>query len=140
MTQDPYASPKADLDAARPAEVAQEKVKMPGTVIATIVLVAVLMVFEIIGVGADPSIKNFASLPISALILLGLVRGHALAWQCGIVIPTLFAIFGVIGVLAILDAKALPPAPLVGVAIPLAIYIAIPILPGVSSSRVFFGL
>jgi hypothetical protein len=139
--QDPYRPPKSDLEGAREHEVVRGDLKMPGTVIAAIVMVSVLMVLELYGLVREGGTQAVISVPISLLILWGLWRGHALAWQWGIVIPILLAIMVGLGLIALLgDSRVLGAAAWIGAVVPLLLYISIPVLLRFRRSRVFFGL
>jgi hypothetical protein len=144
MAENPYEAPKAEINLGAPAEIAPPDVKMPGTVIATIVIVSLMAVLSLIGlIRAPTSVTSAAGLAIYALILVGLIRGHALAWQWGIVIPTLFAVFVLLGMFMIFSRASrigLGFGELLVILVPLALYVSIPVLLSFKSSRRFFGL
>ena len=137
---DPYAPPKADVDAGAPAEIAASPQSMPGTVITAIVLVGVVVTFDLLSLLGRVAPLKLAEIPIEALIIVGLVRGHALAWQWGIIVPTL----AVLGGLALLG-PALSmfdgnPVAAALIFLLIAINVAIPIVLSTKSARIFYGL
>jgi hypothetical protein len=53
---------------------------MPGRSIAVIVLVSIYLLFSLLGALPNP-VTALVRIGVGALILVGLIRGHALAWQ-----------------------------------------------------------
>lgn len=139
MAENPYEAPKSEINAGAPAEIARPDMKMPGTVIATIVIVSLMAALSLVSLVRTNSPTSVAGLAIYGLILWGLIRGNALAWQWGIVIPTLFAVFALLGLIMI-STRGIMLVPLLIVLIPVLLYISIPVLLSFKSARRFFGL
>src|SRR5262249_21121315 len=97
MAENPYAPPRAEINAGAPAEIARADTKMPGTVIAAIVVVSIIALLSVLNLVRSGSLLSLFGVGIYALIVIGLIRGHALAWQWGIVIPTLFGLLAMVG-------------------------------------------
>jgi hypothetical protein len=135
----PYTPPRTD---AAPNTVDRPTGPMPGTVVAVIVLVSLFLLVELIAALANP-VSAAIGIGISALILVGLVRRHALAWQWGMIMPILAALFTLVTFLGVLAG-----APMVGAALLslvfmfliLAVEISIPVLLTLRRSRLYFGL
>jgi hypothetical protein len=140
MAENPYAPPQAEINAGAPAEIARASMKMPGTVIAAIVVVSIIALLSVLNLVRSGSILSLIGVAIYALILIGLIRGHALAWQWGIVIPTLFGILAAVGLFAGAGMGGLGLGELIILLIPLSLYLSIAVLLSRKSSRIFFGL
>jgi hypothetical protein len=109
---------------------------MPGTVIAAIVVVSLVALLSLVSFIRSPGGWSLFGIAIYTLILIGFVRGHALAWQWGIVIPSLFGVLGLIGVVTLGRVSLVELA----ILMPLLLYLSIPILLSFKTSRIFFGL
>jgi len=145
MSDNPYGPPKTDEAPPTRGElgqIARPTGGMPGTVIAVIVLASIYLLFSLVGALQNPG-WAVVQIPIGALILIGLVRRHALAWQWGMIMPIFAAIstlFGVIGVAA--------AGPLIGpmfvilvvLVLMLGVELGIPVLLSLRRSRLFYGL
>jgi hypothetical protein len=136
---DPFEPPRSDVDDG--ARGPTERGRMPGVVIAAIVIVAILGVRNLADLIYQASLGNAFGLVISALIIVGFVRGHALAWQWGIVIPTLMVLLTVIGLLALMNGPfGSNPVVMAVVGATLALYVSLPILLSMRPAKAFFGL
>ena len=137
----PYSPPRTD---ALPGaiEVVQPRLKIPGPVIAVVVLLSLYILLTIATVVGSP-LWLIIRLLIAALILVGLVRGHALAWQWGMIMPILSALFIGMSLFLLLTRHGLnftsSLVALLLVALLLG-HLAVPVLLSLRSSRVFFGL
>ena len=75
MAENPYAPPQAEINAGAPAEIARPDTKMPGTVIAAIIVVSVIALLSVVNLLRTGSILSLLGVGIYALILIGLIRG-----------------------------------------------------------------
>jgi hypothetical protein len=131
MEPNPFQPPKAELDAGAPIEIAATDGPMPGTVIAVIVLVAVEAALALVSF-------SFVSAVVCGVVIVGFARRHALAWQWGIVLPTLGIVLLALVLWAMGDH---PPALFVLVIVGgMALQAAIPVLLSFRASKIFFGL
>jgi hypothetical protein len=143
MAENPYAPPHKD-EAPTPTArgtIERSRPQMPGTVIAVIVLVSIYLLFTLVGALRNP-VLAVIELVIAVLILVGLVRRHALAWQWGMIIPVLAALGTLVQLGAVAGAGLAGPAALV-TSILLALLVlqlAIPVLLTLRSARLYFGL
>ena len=137
MTDNPYAPPKVDVDTGISASVDPADSRMPPPVLATVVIFAVIILLELIFTLATSG-RGIFQIGVSALILLGLIRGHALAWQWGRVIPVFIAVVVTAGL--VVEEGGRSPFLLGVAAIPIALFLSLPILLSYRSSRVWFGL
>jgi hypothetical protein len=144
MAENPYAPPSKDEAPPSPTAkgtIERPRPPMPGTVITVIVLVSIYLLVSLIGALRNP-VLAVVQLGIAALILVGLVRRHALAWQWGMIIPVLAALGTFAQSAAVAGAGLGGPATLV-LSILLALIVlqlAIPVLLTLHSSRIYFGL
>jgi hypothetical protein len=109
---------------------------MPPTVVAVIALVAFFIAVDLVDtVLRDQIIGGAISISIAVVIVLGLVRRHALAWQWGVFMPILAAL----NALAALGYAQGAVQRAMMLALLLA-NIAIPLLLTRSSARRYFGV
>ena len=121
--------------------VTRPKLAMPGPVIAVVVLIGYYVVFVLVGTvsavaTAQMSVPAGAgNIAVAVLVLLGMIFGHALAWQWGRVIPilALLALFGALADSTTTGAR-------VFVASAMVVMLSIPILLSLPSSRRWFAL
>ena len=144
MAENPYQAPKADINAGNPgvpAEVAVDPQKMPGTVIAALVFVCLLGSLEAVSVFVTGQIP-YIRFTISVLLVIGFLRGHALAWQWGIVIPILASLLLLVSLPMVMEAgmRGSGPFILIGIGVGIALYLPIPVLLWLRRSRQYFGL
>jgi hypothetical protein len=138
MAENPYAPPRAEINVGAPAEIAAPIMKMPGTVIAALVFVCLLAAVEIVS-GLLTQQIPYIRFTISVLLILGFLRGHALAWQWGIVIPILVTVLLLVSLGAVYSRLISLQAILLG-ATAIAFYLPIPVLLWFRRSRQYFGL
>lgn len=146
MTDNPYAPPSSDEPPPEVKVPGGQRRSMPGPVVAVLVLVSLYVVFALGSAIANP-LRTLIELPILVLVIAGLARGHPLAWQWGMILPLLAALFQIMGLLALLSGPASVrggPLTVVGALIAFLVLIAgnlaIPILLAHRTSRLFFGL
>jgi hypothetical protein len=109
---------------------------MPPTIIAAVVLVSYYVLIDLFdSVINGHLVGGVVSVGISVLILIGLARRHALAWQWGLFMPLLAAL-NAVAALAYAHGT-LEQALYVSV---LAVDLAIPVLLTVAPSRRYFGI
>lgn len=139
--KNPYSPPRTD---ALPGaiEIVQPRLKIPGPVIAVVLLLSLYILFTLATVIGSP-LWLIIRLLISAVILVGLIRGHALAWQWGMIMPILSALFIGTSLTLLLSRHGLSLASSLVALMLVALligHLAVPILLSIRSSRVFFGL
>lgn len=142
MAENPYQAPKTDVNATVARQVVQPRVKMPRVVLAAVILASITALLSIVGLnGMNEQFVMYVS-GIYVLIIFGLVRGHALAWQWGIVIPSLVVVLLALSLLWLSQRTHLRIRPSVlGTMIgSLLLYLSIPVLLSFRASRIFFGL
>ena len=109
---------------------------MPATVIAAVVLVSWYVAIDLFSELSNGHVVGaVVSVVIAALILIGLIRRHALAWQWGLFMPLLAALNGLA---ALASARGAAQLALYGSLI--AVDIAIPIFLTMAPSRRYFGI
>jgi hypothetical protein len=109
---------------------------MPPTVVVVVCLIGFFMLVDLLdAVAKHAPVRGAFGLAIAALILVGLVRRHALAWQWGVLMPLLASLEA----LATLG-TARDQVMMVAASIALAIDLGIPLLLTRASARRYFGL
>ena len=138
----PYQPPTKDV-AARPSDlggVARPIAPMPGPVIAVAVILAVYVLWSLLGAIANPG-SGVVGAGLALLVLVGVLRRHALAWQWGKIIPVLGAIAAAFALGAVASLSGARGVVFVAILVMLlALQLSIPILMSLRSSRLFFGL
>lgn len=124
--------------------VPRAKMAMPGAVIAVVVLIGYYVVFVLVAsvsavATAQMSVTAGAgNIAVAVLVLLGMIFGHALAWQWGRVIPIL-ALLALFGALAgAVDSGS--TGAVIFVVSAMAVMLAVPVLLSFGSSRRWFAL
>jgi hypothetical protein len=138
--ENPYQPPSGACTPEAPGvvRIGRPQKGIPATVIVVIVLVSLYMLFALFGAVSNP-LGALVQLGIASLILVGIVRGNALAWQWGMVIPVLNLVILLVSV-AMSLAAGVDTVFLAIIFAMAAANLAIPVLLAVRNSRVFFGL
>lgn len=117
---------------------------MPGPVIAVVVLIGYYVAFVLVGAVSAVAASQMsagtaaANVAVAVLVLLGMIFGHALAWQWGRVIPVL-ALLALLGALGAARESGSSSA-VVFVVSAMAVMLSLPVLLSLPSSRRWFAL
>jgi hypothetical protein len=132
----PFQPPKADLEVGAGEVPPIQGGAIPGTVTAAVVILGVLALSEVWRL----AITTVMGLVVAGLLVVGLLRGHPLAWQWGIGVPAFMILLRLVAAVPKLERLLANPIRASLEAATLALYAAIPILLYSRSARVFFGL
>lgn len=135
----PYAPPKSETIPLNTelASASGEEMPMPPSIITVLVLYIVIFLFSLLQL-------NFVGIVVGILLILGVIKRQALAWQWGRVIPVIYLAFIFISIIFLFPYKdrAGPLTLMIyGVyAILIALLLAIPILLSRKNAKKYFRL